>query len=94
MVKLCACLQAYKKRIKMKQTEIEMIPEKCIFCRKECSAGIWRSPQYKSEKVLLSCSADCRDKYLLMKMERIKVNYPKFYDKLIKSKKQGAFWIK
>ena len=35
-----------------------------------------------------------QNKYLSTKMERIKVNYPKFYDKLVKSKKQGAFWIK
>jgi len=77
-----------------KQTEIGGIPEKCKFCRKECSAGIWLSPQYKSEKVLLFCSSECKNKHLSTKMERIKVNYPKFYDKLIKSKKQGAFWIK
>ena len=68
--------------------------EKCKSCHKDRSSGIWLSPQYKSEKVLLFCSSDCRDKYLSMKMDRIKVNYPKFYDKLMKSKKQGAFWIK
>ena len=71
-----------------------MTPEKCKFCREDCSAGIWISPQYKSENVLLFCSTNCRDKYISNKMERIKVNYPKFYEKLATSKNQGAFWIK
>jgi len=68
--------------------------EKCKTCKKECSSGIWLSPQFKNEKVLLFCSAECQNKYLEMKLERIKVNYPTYYEKLKKSKKQGAFWIK
>ena len=83
-----------RRKIQHKQIEIGLIPEKCKLCRKECSAGIWLSPQYKSEKVLLFCSTNCRDKYISSKMERIKINYPTFYDKIIKSKKQHAFWIK
>jgi len=68
--------------------------EHCKICKKECSEGIWLSPQFSNEKVLLFCSEKCKQKYILAKLERIKVNYPVYYEKLKKSKKLGAFWIK
>lgn len=65
--------------------------ERCKTCQKQCNSGIWVSPQFKDEKVLLFCSKDCRDEYISMKLERIKVNYPKFYDKIMKSKNNRYF---
>ena len=63
--------------------------EICKTCRKEFDSGIWMSPQFKDERVLLFCSDKCKDEYLKMKLERIKVNYPKYYDKIMKSLKEG-----
>ena len=57
--------------------------ETCKICRKEFNSGIWLAPQF-DEKVLLFCSEKCRNKYIKMKLKRIKSGYPKFYDKLIK----------
>lgn len=65
--------------------------ENCKTCKRECSEGIWLSPQFKNEKVLLFCGKECKKKYLLAKLERIKVNYPDYYKKV---KNNGAFWIK
>jgi len=59
----------------------------CKTCRKEFNFGIWLSPQFKDEKVLLFCSDKCKKKYIKMKLEHIKVNYPKYYTKL--KKKNG-----
>ena len=59
--------------------------ETCKNCRKEFDSGIWMSPQFKDEKVLLFCSDKCKDKYVKMKLNMIKVNYPQYYDKIMKS---------
>ncbi len=67
------------------------IYESCKTCKKECQSGIWLSPQFANEKTLLFCSQECKDKYIQNKLERIKVNYPSFYEKV---KNKGAFWIK
>jgi len=65
--------------------------EKCRFCEKEIEDGIWMSPQFKDEKVLLFCSEKCKKEYLNMKLNRIKIEYPKYYDKLLRSKDKGIF---
>ncbi len=65
--------------------------EQCKICKKECGSGIWLSPQFNNEKVLLFCSEECKEKYILTKLERIKINYPDYYEKV---KNKGAFWIK
>lgn len=65
--------------------------EYCAVCKKNCQSGIWLSPQFSNEKVLLFCSNECKEKYIQNKLERIKVNYPSFYEKV---KDKGAFWIK
>ena len=67
--------------------------EICKTCHKEFDSGIWMSPQFADEKVQLFCSEKCKDKYIKMKLERIKVNYPKYYQKMIKQpqKKQGFY---
>ena len=66
--------------------------ETCKTCRKKFDSGIWMSPQFKDERVLLFCSNKCKNQYLKMKLERIKVNYPKYYDKIMKSsKKKGIY---
>jgi hypothetical protein len=58
-----------------------VISKKCKFCCKECTLGIWISPQFIDEKVLLFCSVTCKDKYISTKLDKIKINYPKFYEK-------------
>ena len=60
--------------------------EACKTCKKEFNSGIWLAPQFKDEKVLLFCSEKCKKAYLKMKLERIKVNYPKYHDRLLKTK--------
>ena len=65
--------------------------ERCKTCRKEFESGIWIAPQFKDEGVLLFCSDKCRDQYLEMKLRRIKEEYPKHYDQLIKSTKKTYF---
>ena len=62
--------------------------EKCKNCHKEFDSGIWISHQFKDEKVLLFCSDKCKGEYVKMKLERIKVNYPKYYNKLMKLEKK------
>ncbi len=59
---------------------------KCKMCCKEFNSGIWLSPQFKDENVLLFCSDKCKEEYLKKKLERIKSGYPKYYDKLMKTK--------
>lgn len=58
--------------------------EICKNCHIRFDSGIWMSTQFKDEKVLLFCSEKCKKRYIKMKLERIKVNYPNYYKKLIK----------
>ena len=60
------------------------IGEKCKTCHKIFNSGIWLSPQFKDEGVLLFCSDKCKSKYIKMKLNRIKWNYPEYYKKLMK----------
>lgn len=71
--------------------------ETCKTCKKKFDSGIWISPQFVGEKVLLFCSEKCKKEYLKKKLGRIKTEYPKYYDKIIKSSKDmdnNPFWIK
>jgi ribosomal protein L24E len=63
--------------------------ETCKTCKKKVDSGIFMSPQFVDEKVLLFCSNECKEKYIKAKLERIKVEYPKYYDKIMKSKKNS-----
>ena len=63
--------------------------EKCKTCKKEFNSGIWVSPQFRDEKVLLFCSNKCKNNYIRSKLERIKWNYPNYYKKIMKSLKEG-----
>ena len=63
--------------------------EKCKNCCKEFESGIWVSPQFTDEKVLLFCSEKCKNEYIKIKLERIKVNYPKYYGKLMEPLEKG-----
>jgi len=65
--------------------------EKCITCKREFKSGTWLSPQFADERVLLFCSEKCKKEYLKIKLERIKIEYPKYYEKLKKSKKETFF---
>ncbi|MFH1276732.1 MAG: hypothetical protein ABIH82_06490 [Candidatus Woesearchaeota archaeon] len=61
--------------------------ETCKTCKEQFDSGVWKAPQFNNEKVLLFCTEKCRNKYLNMKLERIKVEYPGYYQKLLKKKK-------
>jgi ribosomal protein L24E len=54
----------------------------CRFCKKEYCSGIWLSPQFADEKVLLFCSEKCKENYLKKKLERIRAEYPNYYEKI------------
>ena len=66
----------------MKMTEM------CKTCKKKVDSGIFISSQFYDEKVLLFCSDECKEKYIKAKIERIKVGYPKYYDKIMKFQKE------
>jgi len=61
----------------------------CKTCKKEFNSGIWLSPQFPGERVLLFCSNKCKAKYLAVKLRRIKIAYPKFYKKLKNQNRKG-----
>jgi len=60
--------------------------EKCKVCKEKFNSGIWLTPQFKEEKVFLFCSDKCKNKYIKEKLERIKMKYPNYYNKLLKTK--------
>lgn len=59
--------------------------ETCKTCKKEFNSGIWLAPQFPDEKVLLFCSDKCQHEHVKAKLERIRGNYPIFYEKIMKS---------
>jgi ribosomal protein L24E len=61
--------------------------ETCKTCKEKVESGIFLSPQFSDEKVLLFCSEKCRDEHIKAKLERIKSSYPKYYEKLKKHAK-------
>jgi len=63
--------------------------EKCKTCKKEFDSGIWIAPQFIDEKVLLFCSNKCKKDYIKAKLNRIKWNYPDYYNKIMKSLREG-----
>ena len=70
--------------------------EICKICRKKFDSGIWISPQFADENVLLFCSEKCKKEYIKMKLERIKTGYPQYYKKIVKSiknPKENPFWF-
>lgn len=66
--------------------------EVCKTCRKRFNSGIWMSPQFNDEKVLLFCSEKCKKKYIKMKLRRIKWNYPEYYKKIMGKENGEKFW--
>mgnify|MGYP001577977874 CR=1 FL=1 len=62
--------------------------EKFKTCKKEISSGIWISPQFVDEKVLLFCSDACKEEYVKRKLERIKIEYLRYYEKIMKHKEK------
>lgn len=65
--------------------------ETCKTCRKKFDSGIWIAPQFVDEKVLLFCSDKCKKEYLKKKLNRIKIEYPKYYGRLKKGKIKSIF---
>jgi hypothetical protein len=62
----------------------------CKFCDKEIVRGIFVSPQFPNEKTWLFCNETCKRKFLKMKIKRINLEYPKYFEK-IKSGKD-KYW--
>ena len=69
--------------------------EKCKQCRERFNSGIWLTPDFENEKNLLFCSEKCRNAYIKGKLERIKVNYHGYYEKLLRKKGKNTIfsWI-
>ncbi|MFH1585203.1 MAG: hypothetical protein ABIB79_00365 [archaeon] len=65
--------------------------EICKTCRNKFDSGIWLASEFNDEKVLLFCSDKCKKKYLKMKLRRIKIEYPKYYEKLKGSSKKSIY---
>ena len=63
--------------------------ETCKSCRKKFESGIWIAPQFADEGVLLFCSEKCKKEYLRRKLSKIKTECPKYYNKIMKSSKNG-----
>jgi len=71
--------------------------ETCKNCRKKFDFGIWITPQFIEEKVLLFCSDQCKKDYINYKLNKIKTKYPKYYYKVIRSpnySEGNPWWIK
>ena len=64
--------------------------ETCKTCRKEFISGIWMSPQFIDEKVLLFCSDKCKKEYIQTKLERIKISCPDYYNKIMKNPEKNV----
>ncbi len=62
--------------------------EICKFCKNEFNSGIWVESQFKDNPVLLFCSEKCKKEFVKMKINRIKTNYPKYYEKVMKAKEE------
>ena len=69
--------------------KINKMTETCKTCRKKFDSGIWVASQFADEGVLLFCSEECKKEYLKMKLRRIKTQYPNYYNKIMKSSKNG-----
>lgn len=65
--------------------------EKCKNCGEEFDSGIWLAPEFKDEKVLLFCSEKCKKEDLKRKLERIKIEYPGHYKKIIDGKIKSIY---
>ncbi len=59
--------------------------EICKTCKNKFDSGIWIALQFVDEGVLLFCSEKCKKEYIKKKLDRIKTEYPKYYEKLKKS---------
>jgi len=70
-------------------TKVFKMTETCKICRKKFDSGIWIAPQFVDERVLLFCSEKCKKEYLKKKFNRIKTEYPKYYDKIMKSSRDA-----
>jgi len=66
--------------------------ERCKNCRNNLNSGIWLSPEFNDEKVFLFCDERCKKEFLKMKLERIRVDYPSYYDKIKSGKIKSIYW--
>lgn len=56
----------------------------CLQCKKKNSSGIWIESKFKENPILIFCSEKCKNEYLKRKIDKIKIEYPKYYEKIIK----------
>lgn len=68
-----------------------MLSEKCKNCEEMHSSGVWISPEFAGNKVLLFCSQECKKEYLRRKLHGIKNQYPKYYEKIKKNKVKSIY---
>jgi len=65
--------------------------EICKTCRKKFNSGIWLDPEFVDENVLLFCSEKCKEKYLKMKLDRIRTQYPRHYKRIKEGKVKSIY---
>lgn len=65
--------------------------ERCKECKKEIEKGIWLSPEFIEENILLFCSEKCKANYLKNKLRGIKEEYPNHYEKIKKRKIKSIY---
>ena len=65
--------------------------EPCKTCKKKFDSEIWIAPQFADEGILLFCSEECKKEYLRRKLGWIKMEYPKYYERLKERKIKSIF---
>lgn len=55
----------------------------CLECKKKNSFGIWIESKFKENPILIFCSEKCKNDYLKRKIDKIKTEYPKYYNKIL-----------
>jgi len=61
---------------------------RCKNCKINALSGIWVESQFKGNSPLLFCSEECKKDFVRMRLNRIKVEYPKYYEKVMKLNKK------
>lgn len=59
----------------------------CGNCKNNVNSGIWMNSQFRDCPVWYFCSKKCKNEFVKKKISRIKTNYPKYYEKVMKAKK-------
>jgi len=63
----------------------------CRNCKKEISSGIWIESKFKDTPIYIFCSEKCKEEYSKSKLTRIKTEYPKYHEKIMKLSEKKDF---